>query len=280
MKIWLALLLAICLVAVPRLRSFASELATLGMTSQVQHVVIVVEENRTFSQIVGSTHAPYINSLIREGALFTNSRGVTHPSQPNYFALFAGVIDKNGDGCPARGISPTAPNIASELLASNRTFIGYAESLPAVGSTVCWAGPYARKHTPWVQFSNVPGSLSRPFSDLKSYDDLPTLAMIIPNVQNDMHDGSIAAGDAWLEKNIGPLLAWGQTHGLLFVLTWDEGFDLRNHIPTLFYGPMVKPGRYHERINGYNVLGTLEALLDLPLTGKAAKVKPITDCWR
>jgi hypothetical protein len=270
--------LVVMMTAAPHPSTSAASLPKLGVP--VQHVVIIVEENRTFGEIIGSKHAPYINELARDGAVFTNSHGVTHPSQPNYFALFAGQVDRNGDGCPARGISNAAPNIASELLASNRTFIGYAESMPRTGFTGCWAGTYARKHTPWVHFSNVPASLSRPFSELKSYDDLPTVTMIIPNLDHDMHDGSIAAGDAWLEKNIAPLLAWGESHGLLLVLTWDEGFDPTNHIPTIFYGPMVKPGRYRERINDYNVLRTIEEQLGLQPTAKATAAKAITDCWR
>ena len=246
----------------------------------VEHVVIVVEENRSLDQILANPQAPYINQLIKEGALFTDSHAITHPSLPNYFALFAGVINTNGNGCPASGIAPSTPNVASELFASGRAFVGYAESMPHPGFSGCWAGKYARKHVPWVQFANVPGYASMPFSALKSYDTLPAVTMIVPNVDNDMHDGTIAMGDAWLEKHIAPLLAWGATHSTLFVLTWDEGFDPANHITTLFVGPMVKPGRYAERIDHYTVLRTVEDLLQLPPTGAAAKRTAVSDCWR
>jgi phosphatidylinositol-3-phosphatase len=119
-----------------------------------------------------------------------------------------------------------------------------------------------------------------PFAALRSYDSLPAATMIIPNVNDDMHDGTIAMGDAWLEKNIAPLLTWGASHDTLFVLTWDEGFDTDNHIPTLFYGPMVKPGKYLEPIDHYTILRTIEDALGLPPTGAAARRKPVTDCWR
>jgi phosphatidylinositol-3-phosphatase len=247
---------------------------------RVDHVVIVFEENRSLGEILGNRHAPYINQLIKEGALFTDAHAITHPSLPNYFALFAGAINANGNGCPASGIAANAPNLASELFASRRAFAGYAESMPHAGFTGCWAGKYARKHVPWVQFSNVPANASLPFSFLTSYDALPAATMIIPNLDNDMHDGTIAMGDAWLAKHIAPLLAWGATHGTLFVLTWDEGFDPANHIPTLFVGPMVKPGRYSERVDHYRVLRTIEDLLQLPPTGTAAKRTAISDCWR
>ncbi|MBU1775992.1 MAG: alkaline phosphatase family protein, partial [Gammaproteobacteria bacterium] len=54
------------------------------------HIVIVIEENKSFAQIIGNEDAPYINELARRGALFTQSYGITHPSQPNYLALFSG----------------------------------------------------------------------------------------------------------------------------------------------------------------------------------------------
>src|SRR5262245_22506153 len=51
-------------------------------------VVIVIEENHGESQIIGSASAPYINTLAANGALFTQSYAVTHPSEPNYLALY------------------------------------------------------------------------------------------------------------------------------------------------------------------------------------------------
>jgi hypothetical protein len=109
------------------------------------HIVIVVEENHAASQIVGNKSAPFINALAANGALMTQSYAVAHPSQPNYLALFAGdTFGVNSDACPL-ALGP-APNLAAELLAAGYSFGGFAEDLPAVGSTVCSAGKYARKH--------------------------------------------------------------------------------------------------------------------------------------
>jgi hypothetical protein len=244
------------------------------------HVVVIVEENHTFAQIVGSPKAPFINSLARGAAVFSEAHGVMHPSLPNYFALFSGLTNDNGDDCPATGIPAGAPNLASELLAAHLTFAGYAESLPERGWTGCWSGKYARKHVPWVHFSNVPRELSFPFSDFPRLERLPAVSFVIPNVDDDMHDGTIEAADGWLAKMLGPLFAWSPRNDTLIVLTWDEGYDDPNDIPTLFVGPMVKPGRYTERIDHYRVLRTLEDAYHLAPTGKAARVEPITDCWR
>jgi len=244
------------------------------------HVVVIVEENKSLAEIVDNGRAPFINSLARRGALFTQSHGVTHPSLPNYLALFAGVTNDNGDGCPATGFSRTAPNLASELLAVHRTFGGYAEGLPAPGSSVCAAGSYARKHAPWVEFTNVSASVQKPFAQFPEYSRLPTVAFVVPDVDDDMHDGSIAAGDDWLVKNLGKLVAWAESHDTLVVLTWDEGYDAYNTIPTIFFGPMVRPGRYSTPITHYDVLRTLETMYGLSPSGGAAGVMPIRAVWR
>ncbi len=126
-----------------------------GLPAPPAHTVIVLEENHGYGEVIGSPQAPYLNQLARQGALFTDSRAITHPSEPNYLALFSGSTQGvTDDSCPHRF---AAPNLAAELIAAGRTFAGYAEDLPATGSAVCSAGEYARKHVPWTDFSNVPG---------------------------------------------------------------------------------------------------------------------------
>jgi hypothetical protein len=52
--------------------------------------VIVVEENHAFNGIIKSSGPRYINSLAERGALLISSYGISHPSEPNYLALFSG----------------------------------------------------------------------------------------------------------------------------------------------------------------------------------------------
>jgi phosphatidylinositol-3-phosphatase len=245
-------------------------------------VIVIVEENQSFEEILGDRDAAsYIASLAQQGALFTRSYGVAHPSQPNYFALFAGRINLDGDTCPTPSMPADAPNLGAELLAAHRTFRAYAEDLPSPGYRGCASGEYARKHAPWTQFANVPASDAVPFSSLRSYDALPDVAFIIPNLVHDMHSASVGAGDAWLRQNVDPLIAWAKRHDALVILTWDEsGSPVGNHIPTIFVGPMVKPGRYAETVTHYRVLRTIEDLFGLPHAGHAAQARPITDVWR
>ena len=247
------------------------------------HVVVIIDENKAFSDIIGDEDAPYLNQLAARGAVFTQSYGVAHPSQPNYFALFAGRTNDNGDACDVAGIPPDAPNLGAAVLASHRSFVGYAEGLPSTGFPGCTSGDYARKHAPWTHFSAVPGSASRPFTALgRRFDALPTVAFIIPDLQDDMHNTDVQHGDAWLRRAIDPLIEWAMKHDTLVVITWDESSSELgpNRIPTFFVGPMVKPGRYDEPISHYRVLRTLEDLYGLPHAGASDGVPPITGVWR
>jgi len=243
-------------------------------------VVIVLEENHGYSEIIGSPEAPYINRLAARGASFTQSFGITHPSQPNYLALFSGSTHGvTGDSCPH---TFSAPNLASELTAAGKTFAGFSEGLPSVGSQVCNAGKYARKHCPWTNFTNVPSSDNQPVTSFPTnFSDLPTVSWVIPNLDYDMHDGTVEQADTWLKTNLASYVAWAQNNNSLLIITWDEDADTDvNQIPTIFVGPMVKPGKYSEKINHYSVLRTLEAIYGLPYAGKSASVNTITDIWQ
>jgi phosphatidylinositol-3-phosphatase len=245
------------------------------------HVVIVIEENRSQANIIGNKSAPFINALAAGGALMAQSFAETHPSEPNYLALFAGnTFGVTKDVCPVN--AGAAPNLASELLSAGYTFGGYAEDLPAVGSPVCSAGKYARKHVPWANFSNVPPANSVPFSafPMGNYANLPTVSFVIPNNDNNMHDGSIAAGDAWLNRQLSGYANWAVANNSLLIVTWDEDDNTRrNQIPTVFYGAHVQRGSYDEQITHYNVLSTLEQMYGLPKTGNAAAAPAITAIW-
>ncbi|OBG31912.1 acid phosphatase [Mycobacterium alsense] len=245
------------------------------------HVVIVIEENRSQANIIGSKSAPFINALAAHGAMMAQSFAETHPSEPNYLALFAGsTLGVTKDVCPVN--AGATPNLASELLSAGYTFVGYAESLPAAGSPVCSAGKYARKHVPWANFSNVPAANSLPFSafPMGNYAGLPTVSFVIPNNDNNMHDGSIAQGDAWLSRALSGYANWAVANNSLLVLTWDEDDGSpQNQIPTVIYGAHVQPGTYNERINHYSVLATLEEMYGLPRLGYAAAAAPIATIW-
>lgn len=247
------------------------------------HVVVVVFENHAYSQVIGSSSAPYINSLKSGGANLTQSYALTHPSQPNYFALFSGSTQGiTDDSCYTPGFS-SAPNLASEQLAAGRTWASYNESLPSQGSTTCSSGNYARKHNPWFGFSNVPTSSAKTFAQFPTdYSTLPQLSFVVPNLCSDMHDCSVSTGDTWLKNNLGAYATWAKTHNSLLVVTFDEDNKLSgNRIPTVLFGQPVTPGSSSSTAyNHYDLLRTLEDTQGLTThAGNAASAQDITGIW-
>ena len=244
-----------------------------------EHVVVVVMENHAAGRIIGSADAPYITSLARTGASFTQSYAVTHPSQPNYLALFSGSTHGvQDDGCPQ---ALTGPNLATALRAAGRSFVGYSEGLPGPGFRGCEAGAYARKHNPWVDFAAVPSTANQPLTSFPTdFAGLPSLAFVVPDLTHDMHDGTVASGDAWLSQHVGAYVRWAMTHHSVLVLTFDE--DDNNHdnrIATVVVGDHVRPGPFTERVDHYRVLRMLCDLLGVRPMGRSAGTTPVTGIW-
>lgn len=263
--------------------SLSATAATSGVIPRYDHVVVVVMENASRSSIVGNTvDAPYINSLLSSGANFTQAYAVTHPSQPNYLALFSGSTQGiTDDTCPH---TFGADNLGNQLIAAGYTFAGYSETMPSIGYTGCGYGVsgYVRRHNPWVDFSNLAPSTNLPYTSFPSdFTQLPTLSFVIPNLCNDMHDCSIATGDTWLSSHIDTYVNWAKTHNSLLILTWDENDNLAegNQVITLFVGANINAGAYAERIDHYRVLRTLEDMYGLAPLGNASATTPITDVW-
>lgn len=254
--------------------------AAVTVPPRFDHVVVVMEENHSFNDIIGSASAPYINGLAARGALFADSFAITHPSQPNYVALFSGSTQGlTSDSCPH---TFTANNLGNELRTAGFSFTGYSESLPADGATVCTSGEYARKHSPWVDFGDLPSTVNRKFSEFPTdFTTLPTLSFVIPNLLDDMHDGTVAAGDTWLRDDIDAYAQWASAHNSLLVVTWDEDDNSQNNqIPTLFVGAHVTPGRYTEHVTHYSVLRTLQEAYGLAPLGNSATATAITDVFQ
>jgi hypothetical protein len=243
------------------------------------HVMVVIFENEDAQNIVGGPEAPYLTSLAGIGATFTDSHGETHPSQPNYLALFSGSTQGvTDDSCP---LTFPGSNLAAQLMEKGRTFVGYSEDLPGPGYLGCREADYARKHNPWVDFPALPASVNQPYSALPAdFADLPTVSFVVPNLCNDMHDCGVAAGDTWAAAHLPDYVTWAQQHNSLLVITFDEDNGSRaNTIATLLVGPMVAVGSSAQRIDHYNVLRTLEDMYGLAPLGEAAAADPLTSVW-
>ncbi len=248
------------------------------------HTVVVILENENADSVIANEQAPYLNALAAQGATMTQSYGVTHPSQPNYLALFSGSTQGvTDDHCPVN--LPKRASLGSQLRATGRSFVGYSESMPSAGYTGCAAGPkgleYRRKHNPWVDFPDLPASVNQPFSAFpRDFNRLPDVSFVVPNMCNDMHDCTVRTGDTWMRKNLDAYAQWAKTHNSLLVVTFDEdGGSKTNKIPTLIVGERVRPGPSSEPMTHYTLLRTLEAAYGLPGLGRAAAVEPLTSIW-
>jgi len=240
----------------------------------------------------------------------------------------------------------TTPNLGAALIASGRSFATFSESLPyprydRAGDPSPIADLYRRKHNPainWIELGSRPvaaderkfllpveanlgfanttdphnGTRYRGFTvdaqgERIGFERLPTVSIVVPNEQNDMHSASKRACDVWLEERIKPYADWAREHDSLLVVTFDEDGSTNSSrgnayqtgidpIVTLFYGPPGKviAGRYDERIDHLNVLATvldrygllemfkrdfLQAHQGVEAENMAANLRPIQDVF-
>ena len=184
----------------------------------------------------------------------------------------------------------TSDNLGSELINAQLSFTTYSEDLPSVGFNGATYNYYARKHNPganWVGtgMNQIPATTNQPMTAFPTdFTQLPTVGFVVPNLVNDMHNGTdpttITQGDTWVYTYLNDYVQWAKTHNSLLILTFDEDDDYSgNHITTFFTGQMVKAGQYSEQINQLNVLRTIEDMYGLPHADSAAYVNPITDVW-
>lgn len=120
------------------------------------------------------------------------------------------------------------------------------------------------------------------------FEALPTVSIVVPTNDDNIHTGSKAAADAWLKTYIKPYADWARANdGLLIITTDEDGFTdssngsttvsydalIKQAIPgttgsymygmdriaTLFHGPAnrIKAGSYSQRIDHLNVLATV-----------------------
>jgi acid phosphatase len=262
------------------------------------HIVIVIEENKSFTQVLGNPDdAPYLNNTLKtRGAMLANMYAITHPSQPNYLQFFSGANQGVFWDDDTSWMTPfNTPNLAAELDAAGRTFTGYSENLPAVGFTGVEAdgGLYSRRHNPWAQWqdndapvsNHLPPSMNQPFSAFPTTPDafgnLPSVSIVVPNNNNNMHNGTVLRGDAWLQDNLGAYAEWAKDNNSLLVVTFDEDdYHLRNGIHTVFYGAHVVAGAV---VDGtwtlHNLLHTVEEANGTAHAGASNNVRPIVGAF-
>lgn len=248
------------------------------------HVVILVEENHSYSSVIGSSSMPYLNSLAKNYSLLTSYYANTHPSIGNYFELTTGQIITNSDGYTG---TVSVDNLVRELLLVGKTWKSYAESLPYAGYIGGDTGYYVKHHNPFAYFTDVRNSSVErqrlvPFTQFSkdlANGALPAFSFIVPNLNHDAHNGSLATADAWLKTNIAPLLnnAGFKKDGIL-IIVFDESYSSDTahgggHVAAIVVGPHVKRG--YRSTTFFQHQSTLKTVINAvggtPDTGAAIK---------
>ena len=259
----------------------------------IQHVFVIMMENHAYDQVLNTVSSPYITSLATSSAYATNYHALMHPSLPNYVELTGG--DNFGittDCAPSDTCHANAANLPDRLEAKGLTWRAYMEAMPAPCDSTATV-KYAPKHNPFLYFDDIRNDSARcaahdvPYSalatDLTQAATTPNYAFITPDMCHDMHDCSVATGDAWLKDNVPSILQSRActTDKCLVVVTWDED-DTHgdNQVLTIFAGSGAKSGGVTSAASytHYSLLRTIEQIFGLPtLTNNDASASPMMD---
>ena len=265
-----------------------------------KHVIWIWMENHSLGDIIGKTSkARYINSLAAKCGLATDYHNVTHPSLPNYLAATSGIAQGS---LPVTtyldcDVSAICDMSAGSIFGQGETWKAYEESMPS-NCDKSNSGEYAVRHNPPVYYTSLSGCASKdvPYARLAADlagNALPAFSFITPNLIDDMHDGTIAQGDAWLAGHLPAILNSKQYRAgtTVVFITWDEGSggypiedcddtsvtDTSCIVPTIVISPTTPAGTKSKTFfDHYSLLATTEQLLGLPKLASAASAATMT----
>jgi hypothetical protein len=254
------------------------------------HVMVVMEENRGYAATLGSCGSdPYLCSLATAYASATSWFGVAHPSAPNYVAIVSGGTQGISSDCTPPGCGPfTTASLGGQMSAAGIPWRAYMEGMPSACSSVSSAGDYAEKHNPFLYFTDVRSasscaSVEQPYPGTAGLvaalvsPAAPDFVWISPNLVDDMHDGSVATGDAWLRANLAPVLAspWFSGGDATVIVTMDENdaesSPAGGQVPMVVISNTAR-GRGQVAVHGshYGTLRSIEEAFGLSPLGAAA----------
>lgn len=259
---------------------------------QSQHVILVMEENQSYSTVVGATSVwPNLNNLIAQGALPTNYYADSHPSIGNYFMLTTGQLLTTDDNSTTVF---NVDNIARRMLSSGVSFRIYAEGITQ-GYLGGNTGLYLIRHNPFAMLSDIAGNQQVAYATIWPFSQfatdlasgaLPEFSYIVPDVDDDAHNGTPQQADTWLEANVVTPLSTNAAFqaggdGLLIV-DFDEAATTDTtygggHVSPVLWGPIVKPGYTQTSTTVYqheSMLRTMMEALGLPDPPGAAATAP------
>ncbi len=260
----------------------------------IKHVIFIFLENHSYGAILGSSAAPYFNTLAKDCGIATNYHNITHPSLANYIAATSGLpLSSLRKFIPDCTPSSSCDTSVKSIFAQGESWKSYEETMPSACDRTN-SGNYAVRHNPAAYYTTLSSCSTNdvPYRQLAgdlADNKLPAFSFITPNLIDDMHNGTVADGNSWMSKNLPTILnsAEYKNGSTVVVITFDEGSDVGSyangencatntsdtscHLPTFIISPSVKVGaRSGTLFNHYSLLGTAEQLLHLSKLGLAA----------
>lgn len=257
-------------------------------------MLVVVEENKTYEQVLGSGRAPYLDALAET---FGNARAMNAgyptrcPSLAAYVILTSGEDHGICDNRPPAAHALPGDSVFARAAAGGGEWRLYGEGMPQPCSLVDSADRrFVVRHAPaayYVDLREQCRSWSIPAGTLQSgvlREDvaagrLPELSFVIPDICHDMHGGSdcsarddVRAGDDWLREWL-PTVFDGPDYragDLVVVITWDEGSRASNHTPTVVVSPRTDGVEVDRPTTLCGLLATMSEVLAIEPMGCAA----------
>jgi phosphatidylinositol-3-phosphatase len=251
MKSAWAVVLALAAVAVVAAVTWSSPAAPVPLCGQapaaapaIRHVIIVMLENRTRGQVIGSREAPYETRLASACGNATEAFAATHGSGSDYLAASGGQYPASSvDGCNYPACASSESNLYQQLDRTGRTWKAYEESMPAAcDKSSAW--PYKIGHNPAIFYTGISAAECRaddvpvasltarsgPFYHALRSGTLPSVAWVTPNRINDGEKGcsrscALASADRWLRRFLTLVTAAPayRNGSVLVLVTYDEG---------------------------------------------------------
>jgi hypothetical protein len=264
-------------VPTPTLGSSQAGLPSAAPATGVDKVLVIVEENRSVQDV--EAHMPFLISQARSYGTATDFYATWHPSLPNYLVLAGGSsFGVTDDNDPDAHRLP-GPSVFGQLVAAGRTAKTYAETMPSNCARRNQAA-YAVRHNPWAYFDDRAERAACEQFDVPAgsptagalIDDiipgqLPTFALLVPDVCHDGHDCSAATTDDWLRTWL-PTIENGpdfRSNRLAIVVTWDEDDDHSgNRVPMVVIHPSVKGKQVTTRLDHYGLSASIARVGGIP----------------
>ena len=247
----------------------------------VSKILVIMEENHGTTEVFPSG-MPYLWHLARRYGYASDWSAITHPSLPNYLAIFSGSAFNDPPDCgPGPGCAYPAPSVFGQALALGKTARSYEESMPSPCDRSD-SGTYAVRHNPWAYIpgetaacrsGDVPAGTPSggALASAVRAGTLPDVGLITPNLINDAHDGTLGQADAWLRGWL-PVIMSGPDwrHGRLAIaVVFDEG-EPGLQVPFVLISPGLSGAVTRQPLDHYALTRLIDQIIGAPPLRRAA----------